>query len=337
MPLVEVTRGKLVESVHSVAACAIDATGDVVLALGEIDTPVFLRSSAKPFIAATAVKHGAAHRYGLEPRELAVMAGSHSGEPLHVAAVRSILHKIGLPESALQCGAHAPYNGAAAIALERSGEPFTPVHNNCSGKHAGILALCLLLGSDTGTYMDSENPAQQAILNFCARMTGDDARTWPLGTDGCGIPVFATSLRRAALAYMRFATLRDIDPHDAEALHVMRDAMTAEPWYVSGTGEFDAALMDAAGGDLACKAGAEGVQCIAAVGGGAGIALKVIDGTKRAVAPATIAALAALGLLSARERAALQVFAQPELRNRAGSVVGQIRARRAIALQPRTI
>nr|MDQ6930624.1 asparaginase [Candidatus Eremiobacteraeota bacterium] len=329
-PLVEVTRGKLAESVHSVAACAIDKTGDVVFALGEIDTPVFLRSSAKPFIAATALKYGAAERYGLDQRELAVMAGSHSGEPYHIAAVRSILEKIGLPESALQCGAHAPYNIAAALALERCGEPFTAVHNNCSGKHAGILALCLLLGSDIATYMDIENPAQQAILHFCARLTGDDARTWPLGIDGCGIPVFATPLRRAALAFMRFATLHEVDPSDASALRMVRDAMIAAPLYVSGTGEFDAALMHAGAGEIACKAGAEGVECVSALTAGVGLALKVIDGTKRAVAPATMAALDGLGVLDPSALVALERFARPELRNRAGRVVGEIRARRAI-------
>ena len=329
-PLVEVTRGDVVESVHAVAACAVDRRGDVVFELGDIVSPVFLRSSAKPFIAATAIQYGVAQRFGLEPQEIALMAASHSGEPFHVAGVRSILEKIGLPESALKCGAHAPYNAAAAAQLQADRKPFTALHNNCSGKHAGILALCLVLGSDPHTYMDLENPAQQAILKFCARLLDDDPAAFPLGVDGCGIPVFATSLRQAATAFARFATLENVDPGDAFALRTVRDSMTAFPWYVSGTGEFDAALMDAAGGTIACKAGAEGVHGDAIVDAGVGLALKVLDGAKRAVAPAALAILDELRLLTPAMNSQLHAFVRPQLTNRAGRVVGEIRARRAI-------
>ena len=305
--------------------------------MGDVDVPVFLRSTAKPFIAAAAIKYGVAQRFGLEAQEIALMAASHSGEPFHVEGVRSILRKIRLPESALQCGAHAPYNAAAAEQLERSGEPFTALHNNCSGKHAGILALCLVLGSDTATYMEVGNPAQQEILKFCARMTNDDPAVMPLGVDGCGIPVFATSLHQAALAFMRFATLNGIDAADAHALRTVRDAMTANPWHVSGTGEFDATLMDATAGAIACKAGAEGVHGDAIIASGTGFALKVIDGTKRAVAPAALACLDQLGELSPAALTQLKHFVAPQLTNRAGRVVGEIRARRAILAGARTV
>jgi L-asparaginase II len=274
------------------------------------------------------VKFGAAGRFGLDAREIAVMSASHTGEPFHVEAVRSILRKIGLPESALQCGAHAPSNAAAAAALERGSEPPGAVHNNCSGKHAGILALCLAIGADPATYMELQNPAQQEILKFCARLTGEDAADFPLGVDGCGIPVFATSLRKTALAFSRFATLMGLDSADAQAMQVVRDAMTAYPLYVSGTGEFDATLMAAAGGALACKAGAEGVHGDALVTTGHGLALKVLDGTKRAVAPAVLAILERLRLLPDPTLVALADFKQPLLKNRAGRTVGEIRARR---------
>lgn len=319
------------ESVHEVAACVVDRSGNLAYKLGDVDTPVYLRSAAKPFIAATAVKYGIVERFGLEQRELAVMAASHTGEPYHVEAVRSILQKIGLPESALQCGGHAPYNVQAAAALERAREPFTALHNNCSGKHAGILALCLMLGADTATYMEPDNPAQQEILAFCAALTGEDVAALPLGVDGCGIPVFATPLRNAALAFSRFATLATADPADGRALRQVRDAMTAYPWYVSGTGEFDSTLMDAAGGAIACKAGAEGVHGDAIVSTGHGLALKVADGTKRAVAPAVLAILDALGLLPVATAVQLAAFKQPVLKNRAGRTVGEIRARRVLA------
>lgn len=325
-PVVEVLRGPLVESIHEVAACAVDADGKVLFSLGTIDVPVYLRSTAKPFIAATAIEHGVAERFGLEPREIAVMAASHSGEPFHVEAVRSILKKIGLSESALKCGAHAPYNDGAAKELRRRGIKPSAVHNNCSGKHAGILALCKVLGADPATYLETGNPAEQEILAFCARLSDEDAAAMPLGVDGCGIPVYATPLRNAALSFARLATLRGIDQRDARALKVVRDAMMAYPEYASGTKEFDAELMRADGGNIVCKGGAEGVHGTAVIDRGIGLVAKVVDGTSRARGPAVVESLHGLGVLSDRQRTNLAEFAHPVVYNRAGRTVGSIRA-----------
>jgi L-asparaginase II len=326
LPLVEVTRGDLVESVHRVAACALNARGDVLYSVGDIDVPVYLRSTAKPFIAATVIAAGAREAFDLEMREIAVMAASHSGEAFHVDAVRSILRKIGADESALQCGVHLPYNEAAAHALLRAGEMPSPVHNNCSGKHAGILALCKLIGADPATYLDAHNPAQQQILALCARLSDDDASRWPLAIDGCGIPVYATSLRNAALSFARFASLAGIDPRDAMALLVVRDAMISFPQYVAGTGEFDTEFMRATGGAIACKAGAEGVFGIAAIPQGIGYVSKVVDGASRARGPSAIAALRRLGVLTDAQLETLGAFARPIVYNRAGRAVGEVRA-----------
>lgn len=323
---VDVTRGDLVESTHSVAACAVNARGDVLFEAGRTDAPVFLRSTAKPFIAAAAIAAGVRERFELTMPEIAVMAASHSGEPFHVEAVRSILEKIGMDESALHCGVHLPYNERAAHALLRAGEAPSPLHNNCSGKHAGILALALAIGADPATYLDLDNPAQQAILAFCARMSDDDAAAWPLGVDGCGIPVYATSLRKAALAFARFASLEGIDERDAMALLVVRDAMVSYPAYVSGTGEFDSELMRVGAGAIACKVGAEGVHGVAVIPRGIGYASKVADGASRGRGPSTMAALARLGALSDAQREELAAFAHPVVYNRAGRAVGTVRA-----------
>lgn len=323
---VEVTRAELVESVHSVAACASSARGDVVFAAGNIDVPVYLRSTAKPFIAATAIAAGVRERFDLTMPEIAVMAASHSGEPFHVDAVRSILAKIGMDETALQCGAHLPYNEAAAHALLRAGQAPSALHNNCSGKHAGILALCRAIGADPASYLNVDNPAQQAILAFCARMSDDDASSWPLGVDGCGIPVYATTLRKAALAFARFAALEGLDPHDAHALLIVRDAMVSYPAYVSGTGEFDTELMRIGGGSVASKAGAEGVHGMALIPQRIGYASKVADGASRGRAPASLAVLAQLGALSDDQLHQLAAFAHPVVYNRAGRAVGTVRA-----------
>jgi L-asparaginase II len=324
--VVEVTRGELVESFHDVAACAVDAEGGVLYHAGAIDVPVYLRSAAKPFIAAAVIEAGADRAFALDAREIAVMAASHSGEPIHVEAVRSILAKIGMDESALQCGVHYPYDETAANALRRTGEMPSALHNNCSGKHAGILALCKMIDAAPATYLLVENPAQRRILEFCARLSDDDASTWPIATDGCGIPVYATSLRNAARAFARLASLRDLREQDATALRVVRDAMVAHPQYVAGTGQFDTELMAAGNRTIAAKGGAEGIQGVAAIAKGYGYVSKVLDGGGRARGPSSIAVLRSLGVLDLGQEAALARFARPTVYNRAGYAVGEIRA-----------
>ncbi|MGA8532667.1 MAG: asparaginase [Candidatus Tumulicola sp.] len=323
--IVEVTRGGLVESIHRVSACAVDARDDVVFEDGDVESPVYLRSAAKPFIAAAAIEAGVQRRFGFEPREIAVMAASHFGEPFHVEAVASILQKIGLDASALQCGAHLPYDEKSAAEIVRAGIAPSPLYNNCSGKHAGILALCKTIGADTATYLEPQNPAERRILAFCARVSGDDPETWPVGVDGCGIPVYATSLRHAALSFARLASLEGIGPRDAAALHAVRDAMIAYPAMVAGTGQLDTVLMQAGNGEIACKGGAEGVHGVAAVARGWGYASKVLDGGGRARGPSTIAALRHLGVLDEEKAMKLARFARPVVYNRAGLAVGEIR------------
>lgn len=322
---VEVTRGPLVESVHRVAACACDDRGDVGFSLGTIDVPVYLRSTAKPFIAAAAIREGVATRFGFEPHEIALMAASHNGEAFHIAAVESMLRKAGIPQEALACGPHPPYDPASAQALARDGTAFSALHNNCSGKHAGILALAATLGAGTAGYLDPRHPAQQRILELCARLCGVETAALPLGVDGCGIPVFAVSLRRAARAFARLATLNGLDERDAQALRVVRDAMAAHPEYVAGTGEFDTALTRAGKGAIVAKSGAEGVHGLAHLPSGTGLALKVVDGAARAVAPATMDIVCRLGMLDAGALTTLAPFACTPVLNRAGAHVGSIR------------
>ena len=323
--VVEVTRGDLVESIHRVAACAVDSTGAVIYCTGNIDVPVYLRSSAKPFIAAAAIEAGVQQKFDLDGPEIAVMAASHTGEPFHQQAVLSILRKIGMEVSALQCGAHLPYDDAVANELHRTGHEPTALHNNCSGKHAGILALCKAIGADPATYTSAENPAQRRILEFCARCSADDAASWPIAIDGCGIPVYATSLRKAAGAFARLAALTGIDERDAAALRVVRDAMAAYPQYVAGTGQLDTELILANEGNVVAKSGAEGVHGVAAIEQGFGYVSKVLDGNSRARGPSTIAALGALGVLDEQKIRKLARFARPRVYNRAGYQVGEIR------------
>ena len=324
--IVDVTRGDLVESTHEVAACVADARGNAIFATGDVERPVYLRSAAKPFIAAAIVASGAAERFAFGDREIAVIAASHNGEPFHVDAVRGILAAIGLDVADLRCGAHAPVYDPAATALVARGESPSALHNNCSGKHAGILAMCAHLGFDPATYLEAAHPAQRRILDLCARLADLAPDDLPLAVDGCGIPVYATSLRRAAQSFARFATLDEVADDDAAALARVRSAMAAEPRYVAGTGRFDTALMTATEGRVVCKAGAEGVHGDAAIRERLGLALKVTDGARRAAAPAVLAVLDRIGALEPGERVALAEYASPHVFNVAGTSVGRVAA-----------
>jgi L-asparaginase II len=306
--VVEVWRGHRIESRHRVAICAIDVSGKVLLESGTLDIPIFLRSSAKPFIAAASVRAGAVDRFGFTDRELALMCASHAGEPEHVETARTMLAKAGIPESALLCG----------------GTP-SAIYNNCSGKHAGILALCKHIGAPLGTYLEPENAAQKLILELCSRVIDEPLPPERIAVDGCGIPVFATSLRRAAHAFARFATLEGLDGEDREALERCRNAMAENPWFVSGTGRFDTALIESTGGSIIGKGGAEGFHGSAIIHKGIGLAIKVVDGNNRATAPVVMAALMKLDALTSNATDLLASFSQPPVRNVAGRIVGTIR------------
>ncbi|MBV8435599.1 MAG: asparaginase [Candidatus Eremiobacteraeota bacterium] len=307
--VVEVWRGRRIESRHRVAICAVDADDNVLLETGTVDVPVFLRSTAKPFIAAASVRAGAVDAFGFDEQDLALMCASHAGEEGHVAIARSMLEKSSIPESALLCG----------------GKP-SAIYNNCSGKHAGILALCKYVGAPLETYLEPANPAQQLILAFCERVMDEPFPPERIGVDGCGIPVIATSLRRTARAFARVASLTGLEQGDADALGRCRRAMAAYPWCVSGTGRFDTALIEASAGAIVGKGGAEAVHGSAIVPLRAGVAIKVIDGSGRATAPAVLAALAEIGALNESMAAKLVAFAEPPVRNVAGRVVGAVRA-----------
>jgi L-asparaginase II len=326
VPAVAVRRGARVESVHHVAACVADVDGEVVLKAGTIETPVFLRSSAKPFIAAASVRAGVLERFGFGERELALMCASHNGEPGHVELVASMLERIGATVDDLACGAQTPSYEPAAAALAARGERATQLHNNCSGKHAGILALATVIGAPFEGYLEAGHPAEQLILAMCERVSDDVFEGDRLAVDGCGIPVYATTLHKAAVSFARLATLHGVEDEDAIALARVSAAMVSEPWYVAGTGRFDTDLMRATAGRIVSKAGAEGFHCDAILDAGLGLALKVIDGSRRAAPPATLAALDSLRVLEPKARAALRQHAVAPVKNLAGRVVGEVAA-----------
>jgi L-asparaginase II len=317
-PLVEVCRGGSVESVHRIAACACDADGTVRLAVGTIDVPVFVRSTVKPIIAVTVISAALQAGLPLKSEEIAVIAASHFGEPAQVALVERLLARSGSRESDLQCGAaHRRHGGTAATT--------SPIYNNCSGKHAGLLLLCTLLGVNPANYLDPLHPVNRAWMATAGRIYGVDVATLPQGIDGCGLPVFAVPLRTQAQAYARLITLLHLADQDQAGVAALRLAMLEHPRLVGGVGHLDTKLMLAEPRSLLAKIGAEGVHCSGSTERAMGLAVKVVDGNDRARPVAVIGLLTHLGVLSPRGLDALAEFAASALHNVAGLPVGEIR------------
>jgi L-asparaginase II len=324
--LVEVTRGAMVESCHRGAAVVVDAKGGIVMAWGNVETPIYARSAAKPLQALALVETGAADAFALGPRELALACGSHHGEPPHVAAVASWLARIGLGAEDLECGAHLPLNQDAADALRGRGMSPSALHNNCSGKHSGFLTTAKFLGEPTEGYVGAAHPVQQRVERIIGEMAGLDLAHAPHGTDGCGIPVVGLPLAALARAMARMADTCGLPPERADASRRLLDAMAAEPLMVSGSTGFATALLRLAGGKVRAKPGAEGVYAASLPRLGLGVALKIEDGAGRAGDAALVAILARLGVLDAAEMEALADARKATVRSIAGSAVGEVRA-----------
>ncbi len=324
VPLVGVWRGQLLESLHRGDVVVSDPDGRVVAALGDPDKVTYWRSAAKPVQVLPLVAAGGMERFGFSDAELALMCASHSGEPYHVEAVRSILAKIGLSEAHLRCGAHPPLHEASARALWRAGQEPQPIHANCSGKHAGMLASAVLFGDDPQGYLDPDHPVQRRIRATVAQLAGLPPTELVLATDGCGVPVFGLPLRAMARAYARLARPDALPaPLDAAARRVVK-AMQAHPEMVAGTGRFCTALNRVGRPYLFAKGGAEGVYCLGHLPSGLGLALKIEDGNGRATSPAVVEALDRLGWLASAQVAELASHHQPAVVNHAGDVVGRM-------------
>jgi len=323
-PLVRVERGGVEEAVHAGHVVAADVNGQIQLSLGDRDHVTYFRSCAKPFQAIASVRTGIVAGFDLTPEHVATMAASHNGEPRHLAVVRDLLARANLSEGALQCGAHWPYYEPAATAARHELEQPLGVFNNCSGKHAGMLAGALMLEASLETYLDPLHPLQQRILAVVAEFTGCAPGSIRVGIDGCTAPNHAVPLVTMARA---FATLVAGGDDDAA---VVVGAMTANPYLVGGTDRFDSALMEVTRGRLLAKGGAAGAHCTADRRSGAGLAIKLESGDGTWTAVAVMGALERLGWLEPREREALERFAHPTLRNVRKLAVGMIRPAREL-------
>jgi L-asparaginase II len=330
--LVEVTRGGITESRHRGHVVAIEPAGMIVAYLGTPETVTYLRSSAKPHQAMPLVVSGAADHFGFTEEELALACASHSGEPIHTRVAASMLKKIGLGPEALKCGVHEPFSAEEARRLRAAGEEPNVLQNNCSGKHAGMLALALHLGAPTQTYDEPTNPVQLDIGKTIARFSGIPIEDIAVGTDGCGVPVFGITVKSMALMYARLvAPPEDFDEPTRKACARIVAAMTSHPELIGGTSDrLDTEIMRAAPGRLVSKVGAEGVYTMGVLPchdwpRGLGLALKIEDGDDHRARPTVvIESLRQLGILSDESLEAVARYAFFPVRNRRGDVVGEV-------------
>src|SRR5215213_3784151 len=281
-PLVEVRRGGITESRHRGHIVAIEPNGNVVASLGAPHNVTFLRSSAKPLQALPLLTSGAAEHFQFTDEEVALACASHNGEPIHTKIVASMLEKIGLGPDALKCGVHEPYSPEAAGVLRARNELPSVLHNNCSGKHAGMLAVALHIGAPTENYESSENPVQIAIARAVAQFTDVPIEDLSVGIDGCAAPIFGVSVRAMALAYARLVSApANFDTATRDACERIVRVMTTYPQLIGGTSErLDTEIMRAAPGRVISKVGAEGVYTAAVLPSerwpnGLGLAIKI--------------------------------------------------------------
>lgn len=328
VPMGRATRGGATESWHAGAAAAVTPAGRLVARAGDPDLVTFLRSSAKPFQAMALLDAGGEEAYGLSDADVALTCASHGGRPEHVARAEALLARGGLTAAALSCGVHPPLDEAAAAALRARGEAATPLHNNCSGKHAGMLLACRRLGLPTEDYTAADHPLQARNLDRVARFCGVAPNGVPVGIDGCSVPTYAVPLRAAARAYAALAdpdAASQLEPADRALARRVVAAMAAAPKMVAGPDRFTTRLIEVTDGRVVGKEGAEGFYAVAVRGPSAfGVALKIADGGDRCRDGVVLAVLRTLGALSAEEIGRLESFERPAQRNHRGLVVGWV-------------
>lgn len=334
VPLVELTRGPIVECIHFGAFAIVDAAGRLVASAGDPGHVANLRSSSKPFQALPLIEQGGAEHFGLTDQEVALMCASHSGTDEQMSVLIPMQAKVGVEESNLQCGVHAPTHEPTAEAMRLRGEAPTTNRHNCSGKHTGMLAQCKLGGFPIETYLSVDHPIQQRIIRTFAEMCDLAPENVLIGIDGCTAPTFAVPLRSAALAYARLADPSTLPEPRAGALRRIFRAMAANGDMVAGPERFDTALMAVSSGKIVSKGGAEGYQGIGllpgALGPGSpalGITYKISDGDPSGRARPLVGAsiLRQLGALDDSQIEALKAFDARPITNWRKIEVGEIR------------
>lgn len=325
--LAEVSRGSHVESRHFGHVVVVNAAGEVLFSAGDPEHPTYPRSSLKPLQALAALANGTAERFEYTDAEVAVTCASHAAEPRHREAVARILERIGATEADLHCGAHPVPHEPSRDELTLAGRKPTPIYSNCSGKHAGMLALARVLDAPLAGYWEADHPVQREIQAVLQAACDTDLSTLQWGVDGCGVPTYLLPLWQLALGFARLAQPDTLPERFREAAQRIDRAMNAEPGMVRGEGGFDTVLMEAVPGVLVCKGGAEGCEAVGVLDRGLGFAVKVEDGAARPLTAVTLATLRRFEVLPDPLPEILEALLHPRVLNTRAAHVGDVCAR----------
>jgi L-asparaginase II len=331
--LAHVLRGERIESAHRGHGAAVSGDGRLVASAGNPDVAVYLRSAAKPFQAMPLLEAGGELAFRLSSAEIALTCASHGGEPRHVRVAARLLSRGGFTQSDLCCGADRPMHEASARALWRLRKSPTALHNNCSGKHAGLLLACRLFGFSPKGYQEVSHPIQREVLRRLSAWTGVPEGQIGIAVDGCSLPVFHLPLAALASGYARL-----VSPSAGPIAARLTRAMWESPDMMAGSGRFTTDFLEAGRGRWIGKEGAEGVYAIgvrrARAGESVGLAFKIEDGSTRARDAVSLALLARLGLLPDSAAEKLAAYREPAVKNARGLVVGRIEADAAPFARP---
>lgn len=312
-------RGAIVENFHIGYAVVIDDKGDIIFFAGDPEYPTYIRSAAKPFQVVPLLESGAVEKFKFTDEEIAIMCASHNGESYHVEIVSGILRKIGMGIENLLCGSHVPLDKTSYEQMILKGRRVTALHNNCSGKHAGMLALSRIMEVSTDNYVDPNHPIQRMILEKIKFYS--EKEKIPVAVDGCNAPTFFLPLKNIALMYRKL--IEGADEYLTRILHIV----SLHPKLIAGRGCFDTDFISAMSGKGITKKGADGIRGIgirAEEGRSFGIALKVLSGNSRASDSMAVAILKYLRLLDEETLAKFDSYHCPVLKNYADREEGRI-------------
>ena len=317
--LVRLTRGSRVESLHHGSYCVV-RDGRIERSRGDLDFPVFYRSAAKPIQTLAVVESGAADRFGFTDEELAMVVGSHDGAPHNAKLAASMLAKAGEGPELLRCGGHISLNREVYEEYVRRGYRWGRLEDNCSGKHAGMIAAAKVWGEDPSQYVELSSRIQRENVANVALLTGLNEEAIPIGTDGCAAPSCAVPVDGMARAMARITNPMDLPEAKAAAAERIMRVVQEHPDMVAGEKRFDTRVIRAGKGRILAKMGAEGVEVLGVAGEHLGLAVKIVDGGRRAVEAVVAALLIELGILGRGDLA--DYYERPVL-SREGNPVGE--------------
>lgn len=324
--LVHVYRGAIVENIHRGDIVVSDWEGNILKSVGDTRKLTFLRSAAKPFLALNTILSGAADFYRFDDEELAVMCASHRGEPCHIEVLARISGKMSIKLENLHCGITEPFSRSSAINVYKSGGALTPLHCNCSGKHLGMLSVCMVKGYPLENYYSITHPVQQEDLGILAEFSGLDRSDIITGVDGCTVPVHGMPLYNMALAYARFAKPDALGSKYLSAVSRLHNAIVSNPAMLSGKNSFCTDLITAGRTNIIGKIGADGVYCMSLPEKGIGVAVKIEDGDMRSCIIAAANVLKQMSLISLGQCEALSRYLISPVLDNYKNKIGEYRA-----------